>query len=398
MKAIILAAGIGSRVKEIGYPKCLIKINGKTIIQKQVESLNDNGIKDISIVIGHMADLVKDECKDLDVKFYENPQFRNTGMLESLYCAKQELNEEFILVYGDIYFESGIIKKLLNAKGKYCLAVVKSNDIEFDNEDVYEEYHGKKIRKGSTKVFIDQGLILKISKKLAKDECSAEYIGVAKFSMEAAKSIYDRIVHLIDSGNVSDCPSPSYLFRWLIEKGEKFTPVMINAQHYSEIDYFKDLDEARKKFECPCKGISTTNYTLTSNPSVIKGILFDAEDLLYYRDDKTIGPILSFFEENGFRIDYKSFRRAYEKDKLSLYKGTISKDQHLQAVLKNLEFKFDKSLFEDFKNVFRSTFSNIKVNKDIAPLFKRLKENSIKIGILTDTFSSEQKSGSCLKR
>src|SRR3989338_1956990 len=127
MKAIILAAGIGSRLGEInkGNPKCLIKINGKPIARKQVESLHANNITDISMVVGYQEDKVKQACAGLNVKFYINPRFKESGMLESLFCARQELNDEFILVYGDIYFEKEVIGKLLPCKRDICLVVDK---------------------------------------------------------------------------------------------------------------------------------------------------------------------------------------------------------------------------------------------------------------------------------
>ena len=251
MKAIILAAGVGTRMGKISedLPKCLLEINGTPIIRKQVESLNANGINDISVVVGYREDMVKKVCKDLNIKFYTNPKYKETGMFESMFCAEEELKGEFIMIYGDIYFEETVIEKLLQDRNDFCMVVDKSKDIEHEAEEVHEEYHGEKIKKGSTKVNLVDGLVKKISKSLSPEEASAEYIGITKFSKSGTRIIFERIKHLIDSGEIAKYPSPSYLIRWLIEQGEKINVIFVEEREYAEIDYAKDLKEAKDRFE-----------------------------------------------------------------------------------------------------------------------------------------------------
>lgn len=123
----------------------------------------------------------------------------------------------------------------------------------------------------------------------------------------------------------------------------------------------------------------------------VKGIIFDAEDVIYYRDDETLKPITGFFKKRGFNVSFSDFREAYEKYKLELYKGKISKDEHLRKVLQGLNVSVDPQFFEEFASIFRKTYSVIKVNEGVKNLFESLKQKGVKIGILTDTFASEQK-------
>ena len=123
----------------------------------------------------------------------------------------------------------------------------------------------------------------------------------------------------------------------------------------------------------------------------IKGILFDAEDVIYSRDEETLKPIISFFKENGLNITTAGFRGAYEEYKLDVYNGKISKDDHLRKVLEYLKIKHDNIFFEKFANVFRQTYSNIKIKEGVKVVFEELKQKGIKIGILTDTFANEKK-------
>ena len=124
---------------------------------------------------------------------------------------------------------------------------------------------------------------------------------------------------------------------------------------------------------------------------MIKAAIFDAGDIVYYRDEETLKPILDILNKNGFNISAKAFLKAYDKHSLALYKGQISKDDNLKKVLKFLKIKFNERLFNQFAKVFRKNFSNIKIKENIYKIFEKIKSKGIKIAILTDTFSSEGK-------
>lgn len=233
MKAIILAAGKGTRLGEIGKsgPKCLIKIGDKAIIEHQIEALKLNGIRDISVVAGYYANMVRNALKNHGIKFYLNKYYGKTGMLESLFCARDELNDNVIILYGDVMFEPDMIKNLLEDKNDFCLVV-----------------DDKKGAKGDTKVKISQSLVVDISKNLFPEVSSGKYIGIAKFSKKAAGIIYNRTKALIQSGEIKEYPSPSYLIMWLIENGNKIHVVYVGDLLYQEIDDLEDLESAKKNF------------------------------------------------------------------------------------------------------------------------------------------------------
>ena len=140
----------------------------------------------------------------------------------------------------------------------------------------------------------------------------------------------------------------------------------------TEIDYEEDLKEARKKF------------------NQIKGVIFDAEDVIYFRNERTLNPIFEFFRGNKYNITYFDFLNSYEKDRLDAYEGKITKDEHLKSTLMNLGIDFDELFFERFKNIFRDTYSNVILSDEIISIFKVLKQKKIKIAVLTDTFSTKE--------
>jgi choline kinase len=115
MKAIILAAGRGSRMKDLTNerPKCLLEFRGKTLLDWQLESLRDAGISEIAIVTGYKRELLASRGL---VEFY-NPQWSKTQMVRSLMCANEWLNAEPCIVsYSDIVFESSAVVSLKKAE------------------------------------------------------------------------------------------------------------------------------------------------------------------------------------------------------------------------------------------------------------------------------------------
>ena len=89
MKAIIIAAGRGKRMKNLtaNSPKCLLEINGKTIIQSQIDHLRSLEINNISVVKGYMQEKI---CFP-NLTYYLNSNYRHNNILESLFCAEEQL-------------------------------------------------------------------------------------------------------------------------------------------------------------------------------------------------------------------------------------------------------------------------------------------------------------------
>ena len=100
MKAAILAAGQGTRLKKYteNLPKGMLKFAGKTMIERQIETYQKCGITDIIVVRGFAADKITYP----GVRYYENADYENTNMVESLMAARQEFDDDIIVSYSDI--------------------------------------------------------------------------------------------------------------------------------------------------------------------------------------------------------------------------------------------------------------------------------------------------------
>ena len=182
MKAIILAAGQGTRLKKYteNLPKGMLSFAGKTIIEWQIEMYRKCGIKDIIIVRGFAGDKIQYE----GVGYYTNEDYSNTNMVESFMMAKSEFDDDIIVSYSDILFEEQMLQGMINAKGDFVVAVddcwktyweKRYNTIDFDTESLVLDGEDNIVELG-----LESPPIEKID---------ARYIGLLKFSKTGLKHI-----------------------------------------------------------------------------------------------------------------------------------------------------------------------------------------------------------------
>lgn len=121
MKAIILAAGRGSRMGTLTdeKPKCLLEVYGKPLIEHQIEALTKAGIKEVALVTGYKSKLLNHYG---DFHFH-NPKWAETNMVYSLLCAKEWLEtSDCIVSYADIYYQSQIVRDLIDCHDDIAIA------------------------------------------------------------------------------------------------------------------------------------------------------------------------------------------------------------------------------------------------------------------------------------
>ena len=119
MKAIIIAAGIGSRLGDLtkDLPKPLIDINGKSILERQIELFKKFGINEIFIVTGYKNNKIKFS----DINCVYNSEYQQTEQIGSLMKARNEISGDVIISFGDILFEEKILEELLENKDDFVL-------------------------------------------------------------------------------------------------------------------------------------------------------------------------------------------------------------------------------------------------------------------------------------
>lgn len=233
MKAVILAAGVGSRLRPItnDIPKCMVSVNGIRIIDKQIDNLLKVGINEIYVVSGYKHDILIDHL----IKSYpfvtivENPYFDKTNNMYSLFLTlKFVKNQEFLLMNSDVYYDEDILKGMLNDKN--C------SKIACDRSQYLEE---------SMKVTVKNGIINHISKKIKESEYFAVSIDVYRISSTDSNILFEEIENTIVRQKDKNSWTEVALDR--IFDRSNFYPYVINGRWY-EIDNYDDLALAEKIF------------------------------------------------------------------------------------------------------------------------------------------------------
>ena len=121
MRAIILAAGMGKRLKELtsDNTKCMVKVNGVTMIERMLSQLDSLKLSKIVIVIGYEGQKLKEYISTLNIKtkveYVSNDIYDKTNNIYSLYLAREHLlSEDTLLLESDLIFEDGVLKRILD--------------------------------------------------------------------------------------------------------------------------------------------------------------------------------------------------------------------------------------------------------------------------------------------
>lgn len=184
MKAIILAAGQGTRLKKYteNLPKGMLEFDGKTIIERQIETYCKCGIADIIVVRGFAADKITYP----DVKYYENVDYANTNMVESLMAAKQEFDDDVIVSYSDILFEENMLCGMMERKEDFAVAV------DEDWQGYWKARYGKVDYDTESLSLDENDNITELGLEAPKlEDIDARYIGLLKFSKKGLGKVME---------------------------------------------------------------------------------------------------------------------------------------------------------------------------------------------------------------
>jgi len=245
MKAIILAAGQGTRLKKYteNLPKGMLSFMGETIIERQIKLFKKCGIDKIVVVRGFAADKINYE----GVTYYTNEDYANTNMVESLMAAKEEFDDDVIVSYSDVLYEEHMLRGMMGSKADFTVAVD-------DNWKVYWNKRYGKVDFDTESLSIDEeGNIIELGLESPRlEDIDARYIGLLKFSTEGLKHIVNIMEDAYkdfedkpwqQSGKVVRKAYMTDLLQAVIESGRK-----VKAEHFNngwiEFDMNEDYEQA----------------------------------------------------------------------------------------------------------------------------------------------------------
>ena len=249
MKVIIIAAGVGSRLGDLtkNLPKPLLDVNGKSILEHQIELFRKFGIEDIVIVTGHK----KDKFRLKDVKYVHNPNYLNVEQAGSLMSARNEIVGNVIISFGDIIFDELVLKQLLQFNDEVVLATdqkwEESYQIRTENSPKFSDFVAVK----------DKQIIkfFKNSEEFLGKYNIVEFIGLMKLSEIGSKKIIQKYEYLEKNQNGKFHYAPSFKKAKIIDLLEelRLNNIEIKIQNISgswcEIDTNQDLEIAKKIFK-----------------------------------------------------------------------------------------------------------------------------------------------------
>ena len=177
MKAIILAAGAGNRLQPYSNskPKCLVKVAGQSLLQRQIQTIRSNKIDDITIITGYMANKI-------DIKGtrkFHNPKYAHTNMVSTLFMATEILNsgDPVIVSYGDIIYQKEILRRVISCNASICLPI----DMQW--ERYWSARMPDPLNDVETLKLSAVDDVIELGKKpISRSEIQGQYIGLMKFN------------------------------------------------------------------------------------------------------------------------------------------------------------------------------------------------------------------------
>ena len=240
MKAVILAAGVGSRLNEItkSIPKSMIKINNKYIFKIIVDALVAAGIKDIVFIIGYRHKILKAKIVkefsdyDLNIEFVINKDYSTTNTMYSLWLAKESLTGPFISLHGDLIFDVKILLDFINSNKGNSVLVDKGFPLDWDD---------------AMKIIAHKNELKYMSKQITLNEMDGIAIGIYKFDDNGSKKLFEVISELIEKKVYSSWVSEALnILSKHISIGIDY-----NKDNYAwtDVDNLKDLEMGNKIYK-----------------------------------------------------------------------------------------------------------------------------------------------------
>ena len=247
-KSIIIAAGLGSRLKDLtaDKPKCMLELNGKSILQHQLDAYEVNGIVDVSVVRGYK----KENLNQGGLTYYDNDDFEDNNVLNSLFYAEPAINGNVIISYSDIVFSPKVVDRLMDCSADISIVV----DVDWRGRYANREDHP--VEEAENVIFDANHSVVDIGKIITGvDDVHGEFIGMMKFTPRGAE-IFKRHFHRAKElfwgkpYQRAETFQKAYItdiLKDLVELGVHIQTVIIE-QGWQEIDTVEDFKNAKSKF------------------------------------------------------------------------------------------------------------------------------------------------------
>lgn len=240
MRAIILAAGRGQRLKQPEHqqvPKCLLRFGGKTLLERHLFALQECGVREVVLALGFMRELIEAEVARLSVtpppEIVVNPDFERGSVLTVHTVANaMRRGGEVLLMDADVLYHSRILKSLA-AGTRPANRLLMDRDFEAGDEPV--------------KLCVRRGVPVELRKQLAADleyDTIGESVGFFRFEEAAARRLADLVAGYVARGAI-DMPHEEAVRDLIRERGPAFEVADVTGEPWIEIDFPDDIARAQ---------------------------------------------------------------------------------------------------------------------------------------------------------
>lgn len=239
MRIIILAAGQGTRLRPLtdDRPKCMVELDGKPIIEHQLDLFKKFNLTDINVVTGYLEEKINFNGLE---KFY-NPKFNTTNMVSTLFCASKLFDgkDDVLISYGDIIYNESVLSDISESSEKVNVVVDKNW------REYWEARMDDPLRDVETLKIDQNGFIKELGKKPnTYDDIEGQYIGLIKIRKDVVKQVKNYYEDLdkdtmYDNKSYANMYMTSFL-QMIADNIIPLTPVYIN-NGWIEIDEPSDL-------------------------------------------------------------------------------------------------------------------------------------------------------------
>lgn len=239
MKAVILCAGVGSRLGALtaNCPKALLPIGKQTILDRMLLSLQRYGVDSFILVVGNRREQIEAHVKihypKLPVQFIVNSRFAETNTSASLLLTREVVgSDSFVKLDGDLVFEDDVLAKLFVDQATNRVVVDAS--VNLGDEEV--------------KVVVQEGKIQRIGKKLPPAQCRGESIGIEWIHRDSTADLFTELERVVHRDQLAQ-EYYELAYDRMMQRGVSFRMVDITGLKWNEIDDLTDLQQAREMFE-----------------------------------------------------------------------------------------------------------------------------------------------------
>jgi choline kinase len=228
-RAIILAAGRGSRLKNVAgdVPKCLAPMGAMTLLERQIAALKAAGVDEVVVVTGYRAELIERVCGSA-ARCVENVRHAETNSLYSLWLAREYFGDGFVVMNGDVLFHPHLLAELLDAPAEDALLISYADPAApLGDEEM--------------KVVVRDGCVAEITKQMDGRMADGENVGVVKFGAEGARLLIEKLETLVAAGAERDW-APRAFREFALER--PLRAVSTRGLPWIEIDYPADYCRA----------------------------------------------------------------------------------------------------------------------------------------------------------